>query len=180
MCKEKCFCRTTNDCDRFTGKCSDEKQPVDPIVVKGATQRIGAKEWIKVDQHKVERSLDATDLLSATNSLKLNALNSTIKNLTENIERLSKQVEERSILLQSDLISDVGGVGSVPVILEHYDFRTTSENNVELPIYNQAVENNLNDYSPIGSVIDDDTNNEGKVAASVDKFNESKCKQISI
>lgn len=109
MCRYSCEC-SSNKCHPQGGDCMiDDSQILfngstdsfeDASQFPASTERIEAKQWISVN-----KTLDNSTIPGegdVKNLIKIHALNSTIANLTENMEKLSKEMQEHKKLRSED------------------------------------------------------------------------------
>lgn len=111
MCRYSCEC-SSNKCNPQTGDCMiDDSQIIfdwttdsfeDVSEFPASTDRIEAKHWISVN--KTDNSSTNFGEGDVKNLIKIHALNTTIANLTENIEKLSKEMQEHKKLRSEDKI----------------------------------------------------------------------------
>lgn len=118
MCRYSCEC-SSNKCNPQTGDCmiDDSKIIFDSTMdsfedlsqLPASTERIEAKHWISVNKTTKHNFLDLDNSTisgegDVKNLIKIHALNTTIANLTENIDKLSKEMQEHKKLRSEDKI----------------------------------------------------------------------------
>lgn len=140
MCRKTCTCGPNNKCNPFNGTCLNtnvggqyrdaltDGDRISPVVHLESANipRIEVYNWRRVNQTiKFE---NVTSLAATNHTIILNALNSSLANLTENIEKLSKKVDE-----QNEKETDpIAGQEELSLFVEQIDLETTAKNDVHL------------------------------------------------
>lgn len=112
MCRYSCEC-SSNICNPQTGDCMiDDSQIIfdwttdsteDVLKFPASTERIEAKQWISVNKTNILNStMSNGEIGDVKNLIKIHALNTTIANLTENMDKLSKEMLEHKKLRSED------------------------------------------------------------------------------